>query len=455
MKKLSKIKIMKYTNGINEYEEYNPLIDLVVTDSREVKKDCLYVALKGENFDGHDFIEDAIKMGASLILSEKKYDSKEIIKVENTYLALGELSKGYLNEFNIKKIGITGSSGKTTTKDMVYHALSARYETHRTIGNFNNHIGLPLTALSIEEKDDIAVFEMGMSELWEIDYLCKLTNPHIGIITNIGTAHIGNLKTQENIFKAKMEISNYMTKQDLLIVNGDDSYLSKLKKEECSFRLIKYGFSEKNDLIAYDYKSDSKNSIFKVKGMDREFNITLPAIGKHNVLNSLSAIATCIELGMRDEEIQKGLSGFKPSKHSIDIREIDGIKIINDSYNANPESITAVLESFKDYGQGRRIAILGDMLELGDISEIKHREIGEKALKESDICIFIGNEMKHAKEAALSSLENGKIIYHFIDKNLAINEIKGIIKYGDIILIKGSRGMKLDELADGLIDSKK
>lgn len=454
MKKISKLEIMEFIDGKNNYKDYNPFISNVVTDSRMVKKGSLYVALEGENFDGHDFIEEAIKKGAFLVISQKNKSGKEIINVEDTYKALGKLSQAYLKCFNIKKVGITGSSGKTTTKDMVYHALSSKFKSHRTIGNFNNHIGLPLTVLSLEEDDEVGVFEMGMSELLEIDYLANLVRPNFGIITNIGTSHIENLKTRENIFKAKMEICNYMTEKDILIVNGDDEFLSKLNKKDFEFRIIKFGFGKSNDIIAYDYSSDSKNSIFKVKAEKREFIVEIPAIGRHNVLNCLAAIAISIELNLSNQEIQKGLKSFKPSKLRIDIREVNGAKLINDSYNANPESMKAVIESLNDYGLGRKVAILGDMLELGDLSRTKHEEIGEIAIKNCDICIFIGTEMKFASDFASKYKKSDKSIYHFIDRNIAMNQIKGIINYGDIVLIKGSRGMKLDEIAEFLLENK-
>ena len=452
MIKLTKNKIALWTKGSNSFDNYNGEVNRVVIDSRKIQANDCYIAIKGDNFDGNDFINQAIDKGATLVISDRKIDKKEVLRVENTVLALGEIAKEYLKEFNILKLSVTGSSGKTTTKDMLYYVFSEHYNTHRTDGNFNNEIGLPLTALNIDKQYQAAIFEMGMSSLGEIDYLAQMVRPSIAIITNIGTCHIELLKTQDNIFKAKMEIANYLTKGDSLIVNGDDKYLSKLKNENFEYNIIKTGFAQECNLRAHGYNTLDESSTFTVEGLGIKKDFVIPAIGRHNVSNALSVIAAGLISGLSLEEIQAGLMKFEPSKLRMQVLKKNEIKYINDSYNANAESMEAVITSFKGYASGRKIAVLGDMLELGEFSKIAHQKIGELANNNFDIVFFIGEQMKYAYEAFGGEEDQNKRKYHFIDKNLAINKIKNIIKSGDTVLFKGSRGMKLDEVYFALIE---
>ncbi len=452
MLKLTKNQIHLWTNTENNFSDYNPIVHRIVTDSRQVKKDDCYIAIKGEKFDGNDFINQAIDKGATLVLSSRKSDLQEVISVEDTILALGNIAKNYLKQFDLKKIGVTGSSGKTTTKDMLYYVFNEHFNTHRTDGNFNNEIGLPLTALSIDSTYQAAIFEMGMSALGEIDYLAEIVRPNIAIITNIGSCHIEILKSRENIFKAKMEISNYLSKNDFLIVNADDTFLGSLSDGDYKFNLIKYGFSEDSDLRASDYKVVNEQSEFIVSGLGIKRKFILPSVGIHNVGNALSAIAAGLIYKIPLEEIKLGLMKFQPSKLRMQIIEKNQIKYINDSYNANPESMQAVINSFESYASGRKIAILGDMLELGEFSQEAHKNIGQVANEKFDIVFFIGEQMKFAYDNFKYSRNNDKIKYHFIDNNIAIREIKRIIKYGDTVLLKGSRGMELDQIFYALTD---
>lgn len=454
MIKLTKNQIMSWTNGENAYENYNPDVFRVVTDSRKVEIGDCYIAIKGENFDGNNFINQAIDNGAIVVISDRKIDIKEVIKVNNATLALGKLAKAYLDQFNIKKLAVTGSSGKTTTKDMLYFAFHEHFNTHRNDGNFNNEIGMPLTALNVDEQCQAAIFEMGMSSLGEIDYLAEIVRPNIAIITNIGTCHIELLKSRENIFKAKMEIANYMTKDDYLIVNGDDNFLSKLQNDDFEFNVIKTGFEAGCNLRASNYKALGETSKFNVEGLGIKQDFIIPTIGKHNVSNAISVIATCLIAGLTVDEIQVGLMKFEPSKLRMQIVSKNGIKYINDSYNANPESMEAVISSLESYALGRKIGILGDMLELGEFSKSAHEQIGLLAKEVLDITFFIGEQMMYAYEAFGDEKNKDIRKYHFIDKNLAISEIRNIINNGDTVLFKGSRGMKIDEIFADLINNE-
>lgn len=452
--KITKNQILKYLNEFHETEdrfpEYDPVITGVSTDSREIKGEELYIAIKGENNDGNDYIDMVVENGAKLVLTSSETDLKQAIIVKDTVESLGNIARGYIEEFDIAKLAVTGSSGKTTTKDMLYYIVSQAMPAIATRGNFNNEIGLPLTAFRLESSHRAAIFEMGMSSLGEIEYLCSIVKPHIGIITNIGSCHIEHLKTRENIFKAKMEITTYFGEDNILIVNGDDEYLSTLDPADNPYRIIKCGFSEKNDIMISNYQIKDEMAVFTLSGLDidsREF--VIPAVGRHNAVNASLCIAAAFLMNIPYEKIAKGLLDFKPSQLRMDIKRKNGITLINDSYNANPESMKAVISSIRDYVSKRRIAVLADMLELGDISDISHREVIKEALMEFDIVIVIGENMKKASEFVISSSGVQNLLV-FDDNDMAINKIKSIIKYGDIVLIKGSRGMKLDHVAQEL-----
>ena len=451
--KLTKNQILKYLNEKyqikDRFPEYDPFIDEVSTDSRDIKGESFYIAIKGENNDGNDYIDMAVENGAKLILTSSRTDLKQAIIVKDTVESLGDIARGYIEEFDITKLAVTGSSGKTTTKDMLYYIISQAMPAIATRGNFNNEIGLPLTAFRLENSHKAAVFEMGMSSLGEIEYLCSIVQPHIAIITNIGSCHIEHLKSRENIFKAKMEITSFFDEENILIVNGDDEYLGTLNSADHTYRIIKCGFSQKNDIIISNYHIEDQMAKFTISGMDIDRDFLIPVIGRHNAINASLCIAAAACMNIPDENIAKGLLDFKPSQLRMDIKRKNGITLINDSYNANPESMKAVISSIGDYVSKRKIAVLADMLELGDISDISHRDVIKEALAEFDIVIVIGENMKKAAESIISSFEIQNLLV-FDHNGMAINKIKSIMKYGDTVLIKGSRGMKLDQVAQKL-----
>lgn len=451
--KITKNQILYYLNKKHEvtdrFPEYDAEINDVSTDSRKIKDGDLYIAIKGENNDGNDYINMAVQNGAKLVLTSVRTDLKQALIVDDTVKALGDIARGYIEEFDIKKLAVTGSSGKTTTKDMLYYIFSKAMPVIATRGNFNNEIGLPLTAFRLDADQRAAIFEMGMSSLGEIEYLCSIVKPQIGIITNIGSCHIEHLKTRENIFKAKMEIASYFGEDNILIVNGDDEYLSKLKPEDHPYRIIKCGFSETNDIIISNYHIKDEMTVFTVSGMDIDREFVIPAIGRHNAINASLCIAAAACSRISCEDIAKGLLDFMPSQLRMDIQKKNGITIINDSYNANPESMKAVISSIGDYAAQRRIAVLADMLELGDISDISHRQVIKAALEEFDIVIGVGSNMIEASRF-INSKGSVQNLFVFDDNDMALTKIKSIMKYGDTVLIKGSRGMKLDQVAQKL-----
>lgn len=426
-------------------------IEGVTTDSRKIKSGDLFIPISGENFDGHDFIYSALAAGAVLVLSEKDMDKENIpyIKVKSTKDALMDLAAYYRSKFSIPAVAITGSSGKTTTKEMIAAVLDESFRVLKNEGNYNNTIGLPLTVFNLKKSHDICVLEMGMNSFGEIEKLASIVKPDIAVITNIGTAHIEYLGSRENILKAKTEILEYFTSKNTLILNGDDDMLVNIKDK--NFNIIKIGLKNENNINAFDIMQiEDKGMEFSVHiGNDVE-SFYIPLIGAHNVYNGLCAIAVGLCMGMSMEKIKHGLSNFISPRMRMETYELEnGIKVINDAYNANPQSMAAAMEVLINlHCKGRRVLVLGDMLELGVHSEDEHYKIGCLAVKKGiDILIAVG---KKAEAIARGALENGMLksnVFHFEDNLHAISEIWNILLPMDSVLIKGSRVMKMEEIA--------
>ena len=361
----------------------NDYISDIVIDSRKASKENVFIAIIGENLDGHKFIKSAYENGCKTFIKNESssinLDSSDInlIEVKNTELALGMIAKYYKEKFDIPYIGVTGSVGKTTTRDMIYSAVSSKFNTLKNQGNLNNHFGVPLTLFNLDKSYECAVIEMGMSGFNEIEYLAKIVNPHIGVISNIGLSHIENLGSQEGILKAKMEITTNFNSSDILIVNGDDALLSKLKNKNHNFILKTFGFNKDNDIYceSYDMNETETKFICNINGVKDE--ILIPAVGEHNIYNAMSAILVGISLGIKIEQIKEGLKNFKATKMRLDILKNDKMTIINDAYNASPDSMNAALKILKLYKE-RKVAILGDMFEMGEVSEYGHKIVGKE-----------------------------------------------------------------------------
>lgn len=420
----------------------------VTIDSREVSKGDIFIAIKGENFDGHKFVRGAIDKGAKLCIVHEKdqyenlsEEDVSVILVKDTKRALLDLAAYYISTLDIKVIGITGSTGKTSTKDLMAAALSERYNVFKTQGNFNNDIGLPLMIFKLDKTYEVSILEMGMSNLGEIDTLAKVAKPSIGVITNIGTSHLENLKTRENILKAKLEIANNFTKDNVLIINGDNDMLHDYNTNK--YKIVKIGID--ND---YNFKGCriiiNKDSIeFGVKenGKDADATIKVPVPGKHNVLNSLLAIAVARELKVTYEEIQKGIQNLESTSMRLDVVKVDDYTIINDAYNASPDSMEAALDVLKQYS-GRRVAILGTMKELGDNSPRAHEQVGAYAKASGvDLMLTLGEFNDNFKNGYGS--EN---FMAFDSMDELISELRKIIKPSDVLLIKASRSMKFEDI---------
>ena len=403
-------------------------IENIIMDSRKVQKGDLFFAINN----GNKYINEVLEKGASIVVADNYLgDDKRVFKVLNTVEFMQKFAKEYREALGLKVIAITGSNGKTTTKDMIYSVLSRKYITKKTEGNYNNHIGLPFTILQLKEKDEIVVLEMGMSGFGEIDLLSSIAKPDIGVITNIGDSHLEFLKTRENVFKAKTELLNYVSSENTYII-GDDQYLKNVVGN-------KIGFSRENNFVIEDFIDSNDGMSFKVE--DSEYTLSLN--GKHNALNAGMAIAIGKRFGLTSEEIKEGLKNLHLTPMRFQKIEKENLIYINDAYNASPISMEYSLNTFdKLYNNMKKIVVLGDMLELGEKEIEFHREIIEKALSiKCDKIYLYGERMKKAYDL----LEKNDKIRCFNNKEnivkLIANEIEKIA-----VLLKGSRGMKLEEI---------
>jgi UDP-N-acetylmuramoyl-tripeptide--D-alanyl-D-alanine ligase len=428
----------------------------ITTDSRKLQRGEMFVALKGENFDGHDYAETAVKNGAAVVLSHQKLDTNiPYLLVENTLSALHKIAKHYKNKFKIPFVAITGSSGKTTTKDMIASILSERYNVLKTEGNFNNAIGLPLTLFKLEKSHEIAVIEMGMNSLGEIEVLADIVRPETGVITNVGTAHIEKLKNRESILKAKTEMFTYFNTENTAVINGDNDMLQNLHGKP--YKVIKYGLDSQNDCRAFNIIEKGEEGIsfdVEYQGKTECYQVHMPGI--HNVYNALSAICIAKMYGLSKSEIDEGLKKFKPSKMRMEVfNGIMNTKIINDAYNANPDSMQAainVLASMETLG--RRVCILGDMFELGEFAKDGHRMVGKYAAEHHvDVILAVGKMAKEIINGA-SMVGANQMLCSFDSISEVIDHLKELIKTNDIILIKGSRGMYMENIVESLREGR-
>jgi len=426
-------------------------------DSREVKSGDIYVGIKGENTDGNDFYEMAFAKGAIGCMLQKlpdgealeKYSDKVVIKVTDTIKALQELAKYQRSLYDIPVIGITGSVGKTSTKDMVSSVMAQEFNVCKTEGNYNNHIGLPLTLLKLKEHT-AAVVEMGMNHLGEISILTDIAKPTVCVFTNIGTAHIGLLGSRENILKAKLEMLEGMKAGGEVIINNDNDLLHDWAAKNSGYNIHTYGIDNNSDYMAYNISQTSEGSIFNIDVDGKEYNIEVPVAGMHFVYNSLCAIAVGRLFNIEMESIMKGITELKLTAKRMAIEKIkDNITVINDSYNASYDSMKAALEVLKDTRASKRIAVLGEMRELGDFSKELHEKVGEEVAKNSiDILITVGKDAEYiGKKAEELGLDE---IYFCEDKAKAVEILKRKLCTNDAILLKASMLMHFSEILDEL-----
>lgn len=425
-------------------------IEELTTDSRKEMKQGLFIPLKGERFDGHDFISSVFDKGAiaTLTMNEDVIDEKLVtILVKDTGKALLDLANFYRKQFNLPVIGITGSVGKTSTKEMIAAVLSGKWHVHKTEGNFNNEIGLPLTLFKLKKEHEVAVIEMGMNHFNEIHNLACCSLPDVGVITNIGTSHIENLGSREGILKAKLEILEGLNPEGILIINGDNDLLGALDKLPVS--KITYGLQPCNDYWAEDIRSEGEFTMATVHSPKQTYAIRIKALGEHMVYNTLAAIAIAEYYQLSEAEIHRGLASYAPAKMRMQITNLEnGITIMDDTYNASPDSMKAALKVLKDYEtKGRKVAVLGDMFELGEFAPNLHAEVGAFTSRLGiNVLISIGQLARHFDEGYKNTSLGSA--YYFETKEAFCKQLKNLIQEGDCVLFKASRGMHFETLVE-------
>lgn len=425
-------------------------------DTRTIQPGEAFIALAGENFDGHDFLNHALAKGAKTLIVKPQYrhmieqvEIANIITVDSPLKALQDLAHYHLNKLKPKVIGVTGSTGKTTTKELIASVLSQKYGVLKTAGNFNNEIGLPLTILNLNKDHQIAVLEMGMSGLGEIKRLAQIAPPDIAIITNIGLTHLEKLGSIEGIVQAKGELLEALNQEGLAILNGDDPQTKKLiAKAKSSLCLV--GEKDKTvDLRAFNIQSAGEQGVkFALEQNGESFDLFVPIPGKHNVINSLFAVAVGLSLGLSLEEIATGLAQAKTERMRLNILENRmGVKFINDAYNANPTSVQAALDVLVEIQGKRKFAVLGDMLELGTLAEFAHREVGRSVVEKGiDYLFTLGQLGKFIGEEALKMGASPETVYCFSTIEELADQLKKHLSFGDLVLVKGSRGMGMEKI---------
>lgn len=424
-------------------------------DTRSIKDHEIFLAISGENFDGNNYVLDAVKKGIKLCIIDKKvFDDCEfenfdvsIIKVDNTLDALKNLAMHVRDKLNIDIIGVTGSVGKTTTKDLIYDFLASKFKVYKVLGNFNNHIGMPLSLINIDDDSEIGVFELGMSDLGEIDYLAKILRPNVAIITNIGENHMEFLKTRENILKAKMEIVNYFGERDVLIINNEDEMFKNISYTY-PFKIFKIGFSDNCDMFAEDINLNEKGIEFNVIYNGRKEKINLPVLGSHNILNALFALKICEIFNISIGLIRNRFELITSSSMRQEIFKHNKMTIINDCYNASPTSMKCGIDVLNLYN-GEKVCIFGDMAELGERSENFHGEVSNYANGKVNKLIAIGKY----RNAYCEKFQNKDSCFCFESIDDFKDNVEKILNGDEIILIKASRSSSFEKIVD-IIEEK-
>ncbi len=456
MNYLSIEEVVNACNGhlASKSKEVESINELVI-DSRLANKNNAFFAIIGETLDGHKFINSAIENGCKTIIKNKNNDLEiigddvNVIEVENTEFALGDISRYYKNKFDIPYIGVTGSVGKTSTRDMVFATVSSEYKTLKNMKNLNNQFGVPLTLTNLDESYECAVIEMGMSGFNEIEYLVNIVNPKIGVISNIGLSHVERLGSREGIFKAKMEITTNFDENCTLIVNGDDDMLATLKGKELNYNLKTFGFEKDNTIYCVDFEMNDNDTTFNIMIDGNVEKFYIPTVGKHNIYNAMAAILVGRTLGISLDKIRDGLGNLEITKSRMDVIKTDNYTVIDSVYNASVDSMRAALNVLNRY-ENRKVAVLGDMFEMGSYAEFGHREVGKEASKNADILIAVGKDARFMVEEAVANGMNKENTYHFETKEEAMENFKDILQQGDVILVKASRGMHLEAVVEFL-----
>lgn len=445
---MEKVKLYEIVEAVSGSYGYNADIDIdnISTDTRTIKDGSVFVCIKGERFDGHDFAKTAVENGAVAVVSERPIKDVRCIIVDSSFRALGRIAAFYRNRFkDLKVVGVTGSVGKTSTKEMIYLVLSKKFKTLKTIGNLNNEIGLPQTIFNLTSDTEAAVIEMGMNHFGEISRLSTIAKPEVCVITNIGTAHIGNLGSQENILKAKLEIFDGASYGAPLVTNIDDKFLSGVmlrSGEKLTYSLVK----KTAQVYASDIVRDENGTDFTINNNGNRYLARVNVPGDHNVLNALCAFTVGLNYGIAPELMVEAIAEFAADGMRQNKETHNGVTYMLDCYNASPEAMKSALGVLKNAKpEGRKIALLADMLELGDMSKPCHKSVGEAFAKTgADMLICYGEEAEYYAEGARKKGFSESGIFTFTDREKLVSFLKAELSAGDLVLFKGSHGMKLD-----------
>lgn len=452
--------IIKATNGKLLIGNLQEDCENFCTDTRKIQKGDVYVGLKGEKFNGNEYYKEALEKGAKVAVISgievtkedlDQYKDKTIIEVKDSLEAFGDIAAYKRNLYDIPVVQITGSVGKTSTRDIIANVVRTQYKTLQTEGNQNNAIGLPTTLLKLKDHEAVVV-ESGMNHLGEIRYLGKIAKPTVAVITSIGTAHIGFLGSRENILKSKLEILENLKPGGYIVINNDNDMLNKWAKEDTKYKKYTFGIDEKSDVMAYNIKVNENYSTYNVKIDNKEYSVKVPVSGVHFVYNSLCAIAVGNLLNISPENIIKGIETFTLTKNRMEIDKIkDNVTVINDAYNASYDSMKAALEYLKELPGNRKIAVLGDMFELGEFAEEIHRKVGIEVITHKvDMLVTVGELANYiADEAEYLGMPKDQVI-RLNTTTEAINYLNDNLEKDDVVLLKAANGMHFAEIFKGI-----
>lgn len=463
-KELTVHDVVEITNGRLIIGAKDEICGNFSIDTRKIEENDTFVGIKGERTDGSMLWKEALDNGAKIAIVENinftyaemeayKAKNKVIIKVEDTLKALTQMAEYKRTLYDIPVVGVTGSVGKTSTKDIIANVVSQKYNTLKTEGNNNNHIGVPKTILRLKDEE-AAVIEMGMNHLGEISALSNISKPTIAVITNVGTSHIGNLGSRQNILRAKLEILDGMKKKKIVINNDNDLLHKWYEENKNNYEIITFGILNDSDYMAEEIIINENGSSFICEGTDAKIQIEVPVAGEHYIYNALCAAAVGKCLDLSDEQIIEGIKKVEIAKKRMEIVGLqDNVILVNDTYNASLESIKEALKYITSLPKGRKIAVLGDVLELGDFSEKVHEKIGEEVAKQKiDMLICCGQNSKSICRIALENGMKKEQVYYENNIKNVVKRIKEKMEKDDVILLKASNGMKFSDIANELID---
>ena len=417
-------------------------------DTRVLKPGQLFIVLQGAR-DGHDFIPAAMEKGAAAVLCSRKVGDYPAIYVDDPRKALGDIARQELKRIKAKVVAVTGSVGKSTTKEMVAAVLSSTFKVSKTPANHNNDIGMPMAILAMPMDTEVAVLEMGMNHFREIAYLSDIANPDVAVIINIGTMHMEYLGSQEGIRKAKMEIVEGMSPEGKLLLNGDDALLKELPEKPVQ-AVTYFGTEDNSTVRAFDVKQTEEGLCFRVEAKEEAFEVKIGVEGDHFVLDAMAAVAVGLQFGLTGTEIAAGLAAFHNMAGRQEIYKAGEYTIIQDCYNAGPESMAAALNVL-GRRQGRKIAVLGDMLELGDRTQAEHYRVGRIAAEKADMVFAYGPNADRILSGAITGgMPTGKA-HAFDDRDACASALRRAARPDDIILFKGSRGMHMELILEAFL----